>query len=215
MKNNVLAACVMVLFIILPSFGVVESHEPTHRVYESGFTESYTNPRDWRVSLGSWNTGNGVLYGKGRSGIWNGAYFGGRTYSKLDYKVRMRRMGCGSCKSGILVRANNLGQYASGYWANGFWLTYTNNGFYSVWKTVNNREYVLRSGYSSSIKTGWNEVRIVASGYNYKMYINNRLLESLTDYSFTSGSVGMQLYGGWSWTGDDYLMADWATLTTR
>ncbi len=60
------------------------------------------------------------------------------------------------------------------------------------------------------LSNDWNVLRITASGNTFNFYINNALVYSLTDSSFSSGSVGVGMFKN-STVSTTYY-ATWATL---
>jgi hypothetical protein len=159
---------------------------------------------DWAVSGGEWYNSSGV------SDTWSTATYA-ESYTNCDYRVRFWREENNYNSNRILVRATpdplgspdkNLYSYYS--------FQYTRNGSYSVWKRVSGISTCLQGWTSSSAinGTGWNDLRVVASGSNLCYYINGTLVWSGSDSSLSSGRAGLGMYG----SGDAWV--DWATLTT-
>jgi hypothetical protein len=199
------------LIVVILVFPITVSSE--QRASVMNFSEQFNNPRGWYISNGSWSYGGSVLQGYGRASYWHGVFYGNSLYSTLDYKARVRRFGCSDCSTGIFVRASGLNRY-TGTWANGFWVTYTNNGDYIVWKKVNNRVTFFRGWtYTNRIAQGcWNELRITALNNVYRVYINRTLIVQVIDNSLRRGHVGVEMYSAYD---TDSMSVDWATLTTN
>ena len=74
---------------------------------------------------------------------------------------------------------------------------YTRQGEISVWRTQNGANTALRSWTSHpAVNTGdaWNTLRVVAEGGDLDYYVNGTLVWSGTDFTFSTGRVGIGLY---------------------
>ena len=70
----------------------------------------------------------------------------------------------------------------------------------------------MLKGWTSSpsiVKSDWNTLKIVANGSTLAFYINDILVWTGTDTSFTRGQAGLGMYRG---SGIERLSVDWATL---
>ena len=101
-------------------------------------------------------------------------------------------------------------------WNSGYSFVYQRNGSYAVYKYTGGQSSTLASWTSSSaINAGsaWNILRLVANGSTVDFYINQIHIGTLNNTQYTSGKVGLIMYGDGS-SGDAFY-ADWATLTTN
>ncbi|MGC1379088.1 MAG: S8 family serine peptidase [Anaerolineales bacterium] len=185
-------------------------------VYKSGpafYSLFHSNADGWSPLKGSWSIVDhkyyrtSGLYGYVASTAHTGNYF------TLDYQVLMKRTGCLTCANMIYVRGKTkpLDYYYD--WNSGYRFQYTNNGYISVWSTVNESFTPLQYWKTSSaIRKGtWNTLRVTAQGSALKFYINGRLVWSGVDSSLVKGQVGLGVYKDGS--GGTELFVDWAKLT--
>ena len=177
-----------------------------------GFNSQFKGSADgWESHWGDWAvSGDEWYHSPGVSNTWSTATYT-ESYTNCDYRLRFWREENNYHSNRILVRATpeplgssnkNLYSYYS--------FQYVRDGKYSVWKRVSGSSTCLQSWTSSSAinGTGWNELRVVASGSNLYYYINGTLVWSGSDSSLSSGRAGLGMHdSGNAWV-------DWATLTT-
>lgn len=188
----------------------------TFTIFQSGsaFNSSFrSNAAGWSAIKGTWSIikhtyyRTSGLYGYVASAAHTGNYFG------LDYQVLMKRTGCTPCANILYVRGKikPLDYYYD--WNSGYHFQYTNNGYISVWSTVNGSYTELKGWTKSSAihKGGWNTLRVIAKGSALKFYVNGRLVWSGSDSSLTNGQVGVGVYKDGS--GGTELLVDWAKLS--
>jgi hypothetical protein len=158
----------------------------------------------WMMSDGSfhvsnWSLDNSLMYTS--------------IVKNLDFQARIYRNGCAECANYLIVRASGTG-VMPGDLPTAYYLQYTADGYFSVWREFDGSQTALQGWTeSSSIKTGsdWNTLRVVAFGPSLKFYINGTQVWSGYDATISSGKVGVGAYTDELY---DELKVDWATLTT-
>ncbi len=189
----------------------------------TGFFSPFTTDAvGWVVHAGAWNLeGSNYLTTPGLAG-----YYPGYTatishmldYSTLTYEVRMKRDGCAGNANALIIRGSPVLDSA-GWWNTEYTFDYTNTGYFSVWKDYYGSYTALSGGsagwvYSSYInQAGWNTLKVKADGAYLYFYINDHLVWSGYDTSYSSGRVGIAMYRGYSCSGDK-LWVDYARLDT-
>jgi hypothetical protein len=137
-------------------------------------------------------------------------------YADFDYEVKLWRNGCDTCANRIIVRGTPLPLDSSNHWYAEYTFQYNRDGVFSVYKRINGVSTALQEWTSSSaINQGdaWNVLRVIASGEYLYYYINGTLVWWGSDYSLSSGRVGIGMYRSTESTGDQ-LWVDWATLSS-
>jgi len=83
---------------------------------------------------------------------------------------------------------------------------------FGIWKEESDGSStnIVFANTDAVVKGGYNTLRITASGSTLNFYINDVLMDSLTDSSFSSGSVGVGMYKT-STVSTTYYVT-WATL---
>ena len=116
-----------------------------------------------------------------------------------------------SWSSGLVVRGTPTFDSTNG-WNNAYQFLYTQNGYFSVWKSINGSYTALKSWTSTStIKSNdWNTLKVTIDGTSMRFYINDTLVWSGKDSSLSSGQEGVMMYRPSS--GTQILYVDWATL---
>jgi len=179
-----------------------------------GFDSQFNGSSDgWEYFGSVWTVGYDYLGTTGLEGIWASAANNG-TYSDFDYSTRIRHSGCEACSTGLIVRGSPIPFGAENRWDSGYSFYINHFGQYSVWKYINGNGTALQYWVNSpaiNTDSSWNILRSVAIGSNLYFYINDTLVWSGSDTTYTSGSVGIIMYRTAESTGDQ-LWADWATL---
>ncbi|MFN5059888.1 MAG: hypothetical protein ACK5GU_08225 [Chloroflexota bacterium] len=205
----------LILFVVALTLLFPVAAFPQARSFLRGFAEQFTNyPTNWGIINGKWSYGSGYLYGAPTaSDSMTAVYFKPAGYATLDYSVKIKRVGCAGCATGIIVRGNGP-VYSDGMLGNGLYFMYSNNGYINIFKMVNGRFTQLRNWSPASriVNGGWNTVRVTAAGNMYKMYINNGFVTQVIDSSRTNGVVGITMYS--PSTSGNSMLIDWALLTT-
>jgi hypothetical protein len=206
----------LILFVVASTLLFPVAAFPEARSFLRGFAEQFTNyPTNWGILKGKWSYGSGYLYGApAASNSMSVIYFKQATYATLDYSVKMKRVGCPGCATGLIVRGNGP-VYSDGTLGNGLYFVYSNNGYFNIFKMVNGRFTQLRNWSPSSriVNGGWNTIRVTAVRNTYKMYINNAFVTQVIDSSRSNGVVGVTMYS--STISGNSMLIDWALLTTN
>lgn len=168
----------------------------------------------WVAHSGYWSVGPEHLHTSGLDNLWSTASYTD-TFTNLDYSARMKRLGCETCASNLLIRGTPDPLGLEYYWYDYYSFQYSRDGYFSVFKRVNGVSGLLQGWtYTDAIHQGdaWNILRVFANGSTLYFTINGTLVWSGTDIDLTSGRVGIGMYGSTA-TGDE-LRVDWATLYT-
>ena len=101
---------------------------------------------------------------------------------------------------------------SSGHWNNGYLFQYSNDGYYSVFKYVGGSSTALQSWTATStvVSGDWNTLKVQMNGTSMSFWINDTLVWSGTDSSFSSGYAGLGFFGEQGGT----CWADYAHLDT-
>ena len=204
--------------LVSPS-GSISDNTPAYTwnaVSGGGFDSQFNGNADgWEVHSGSWWIDSNAWYTtQGLSGVWSSVSYAA-DFTNFDYQARLWRDGSDGSANSILIRGTPTPLGSGNLWYSYYAFQYTRDGSYSVWKRVAGTSTCLQSWTASSaINQGsaWNTLRVVANGGNLYYYINGTLVWSGSDFSLSSGRVGIRMHRSSSSTGDQ-LWADWATLT--
>ncbi len=192
----------------------------------AGFNSSFNgSSTGWKAQAGGgWSTSSAYYYTSGSSNKWSTARYNG-TYTDFDYSAQLKR------KSGVYFDGTNYWAPANAIfvrqgasfsstneWFPGYMFAYYDWGSlghtpaFAIWKYEANgtSTNVVFANTDAVVSNGWNVLRITATGSTFKFYINDALMYSLTDASFSSGSVGvgMQKIS----TASTTYYVNWATL---
>jgi len=164
----------------------------------------------WSQVSGDWDVNNIYLTSEGESGSFV-SYRYPVHYSDFVFEARMKRYNCDTCANQIKIRGYPYPLGSSDDWEHGYSFSYSNSYSYSVYKTDGGVWSYLKTwtGTGAVHKNSWNVLRVEASGDNLSFYINDQLVWSGSNSSFSTGHLG---FGMWSNGGWDPLMIDWATL---
>lgn len=184
----------------------------------AGFSSPFTSSTSgWASVYGTWSlvtTSPGVYKTSGSTNLLTSAAYK-TSYSRLDYQVSIKRVGCRSCSSYLEIRGTpsplRAGDKA---WYKSYRFQITNSGFFSVYKINGSTDTALKAWTATSYINSdlWNTLRVTASGSTLKFYINGHLMWTGTDTSFASGKVGLGMFKDDS--SGNVLSVDWAKLTT-
>ena len=196
------------------TFGQSTFNSMTFTVF--GFDSQFTsNANNWVPQAGTWKVGSGSYYSTayGKS-LYNA------TFTDFDYAARVKRVGgvyhstsddsYWAAGNYLYIRSN--GDNNAGYvfmyyqWGNGFTSAYgvSKIGSDGIWTNI---EFASTD---ALVVNGWNTLRVTASGSTLNFYINDQLMYTLTDSTFSNGAVGVGM-GKISGT-TTALYVDWATL---
>lgn len=179
-----------------------------------GFNSPFTsNAEGWMVHKGLWNLeGSNYFTTVGVAGKASSISHLD-DYSVLTYEVRMKRTGCTGCANVLIIRGNPVLDTV-GWWNTEYTLNYTNTGLFSVWRDSYGTYTPLKNWTSTTaiVKGGWNTLKVIADGPSLYFYINNVLVWTGSDSTYSSGRVGIGMYRNTTSTGDK-LYVDWAQLS--
>ncbi len=174
----------------------------------SGFNSQFNgDATGWsKVSGGDWYVDSSQYYTDGGS-TWT--YTTARQFgnaSNFTFEARMSRSSpYYGAATGIMVRANST--FSSGYafqysedWENFIVLKYSGGRVTAL------KPWTV----SSAINYGWNTLKVVANGSQLDFYINDTLVWTGTDTTFTRGYVGLRMY---RIPEVERAYVDWATLS--
>jgi len=165
-----------------------------------------------RKAGGTWGIYSGSYYSTtGLTNKWSSAYFQ-RVFSSFDYEALVKRDSSQDFNF-MVIRAGVKVDATDSLWYPAYLFGYHNGKYYSIWRVNNNGSFtaIQNWAYSSYIKPNdWNKLRVVASGADFKFYINDKIVKMFTNHTYVNGYVGFITYHGSS---SSRFMADWATLT--
>ncbi len=183
-------------------------------IITAGFNSQFNGSiAPWQVHSGVWSNASSLyFYTAGLDGTGSSASYPA-SFTALDYRARVWRYGSGSTNpTRLIIRGIPLPLGSTNMWAQGYMFQITRGGQYSVYKNLT----TALQGWTNSAAivqgSAWNEMRVRAIGSSLFFYINNVLVWSGSDSSFTSGRVGVGMYRGAGTTGNG-LYVDYATLT--
>jgi photosystem II stability/assembly factor-like uncharacterized protein len=191
--------------LVLRNYGVAEG-------FDSQFNGS---AEGWVVHVGDWYVSDEVLFTDGIASTSSSVSYD-EVFGNFTYEARVGRLGCDWCANRLYVRGTPNPLTSTDNWYHEYKFQYTRLGSFSVWKRVAGGSSVAVQDWtaSSAINQGssFNTLRVVANGPNFYFYINGTLVWSGTDYSLSSGRVGLGMYLG-SDTAGNQFQADWAKLS--
>lgn len=179
--------------------------------FNSSFNSSTTG---WSTVRGAW-TNYSLKYYRS-TGIANKAASAKQTgsYTDVTYEVKMKRTGtCVACANRVILRGNPTYLDADYRWKPSYVFQYSNDGYFSVWEVGSDGSVSALQDWTYTwtiSQSGWNTLLVIASGPYLAFYINGVPIWSATDYTLTSGKVGVGFYRD-SYAGT--LDVDWARLT--
>ncbi len=134
-------------------------------------------------------------------------------YANFDIQVYMRRLGDEDSPNGVMIRGTPTPLGANNRWHSGYGFFFKRNGSFGVFRYDNGVSVTLSDYYvHPAVYTGdsYNLLRVVAQDSLFKFYINNILVWSGSDSTYTNGYIGLIMYNA-TLTGD-FLQADSAIL---
>ena len=167
----------------------------------------------WNTAFGPWNLKNGWYRSAGLSYYLNSVFHNG-LYPTFSYIVRMRRINNSGHTNRLFVRGTVHPLDSFKDWETGYAFQYSNDGYFSVYKTVNGTFTALQNWTSTTAINpyGWNKLKVKGLGSGFRFYINDLLVWSGSDSSLDSGKVGAGFYKhDSSW---QPLLIDYAHLFT-
>jgi Domain of Unknown Function (DUF1080). len=138
-------------------------------------------------------------------------------YDDFEYEVLMKRDGGainGYYPASYICVRMGTGAASGNLWYSGYVFGYTNEGDYSIWRMNKSGSATVIQPWTHSdeiVVRDWNWLKVVAEGSDFEFYINNELVNSFSDSTFTKGYVGVQMYR--PPTGSSRLYLDEANLS--
>lgn len=167
-------------------------------VGSKGFTSTFdVNTKKWLPVTGSWTrTTKGYyktngLYLNGSSSMHKELFFDG-----LVYEVKMKRKYDTSGPNRVIISGTPSPLFSSNWWDDSYVFQYDNEGYWSVYKSVN--------GVISSVSTwvyspfielyGWNTLTVWRTSEDLHFWVNGVYLGNVADTSHHTGYVGLGMY---------------------
>jgi hypothetical protein len=178
--------------------------------FSSGQAQNWTDD-----GSGCWSVSEGTYMMTGSNADKDSYSHYDQKFTDLIYQVDARKTGGDSDNSaygyGLYVRSDGIQQ---NYYAFGIVV----DGYYMIGKSVGGSFTKLVSWTTSdAIKTGYNQcnkLKIDFQGSTLKFYVNNTLLETIEDTTFSSGKVGLFVRDSASSSTPDTVQFDNVYLTT-
>lgn len=167
----------------------------------------------WYAVTGPWAIASGTLLRS--SGLANNSASVAHSnqYGDIIFEVRMKRTGsCLTCSNRLIVRGNPNSLVAN-KWKPAYYFQYANNGTFSVYEYTSSGAELVKKPWSASaaiLPSGWNILKVVASGNSLKFYINGSLVWAGADDSLVVGQLGIGFYRN---AASGPLNVDWAKGT--
>ncbi len=179
-------------------------------------TNFNSSSEPWLPVSGNWTSTEKEYKGEvSISDLWGSIVYNGNNFDNFVYQVRMKRAGCDTCANQVMVRADPYPLASKNQWENGYSFSYSSSGYFSIFKQTGGIYSLIQDWtLHSAINTGqaWNVLKVIAIGSNLQFYINDTLVWSGSDSSFSTGKVGAGFYHAASaW---DNLFIDWSQLST-
>ena len=195
------------------------SSPKTFIVATMGIDSSFNTKADsagWKKLKGSWKNVSSQYYRT--TGVKNKSTsieYTPAQYNNMIYQASMYREGCEYCSNRLIIQGDSKPMSSSGRWNENYLFQYTNDGYISVFASDRKSGRALQDwAYSPAInRYDWNTLKVVANSGTMYFYINNTLVWTGYDATFTEGNVGIGMYRDRYSSGDAFLV-DWATLTT-
>jgi hypothetical protein len=167
----------------------------------------------WIPVRGTWLVHAGVVRSLGQQGAVTSMRYVNNYYN-LDYTVRLKRNPTGAYDANnVYFRGAAAKPGVDGEWRNGYRLSLTNVGYFSLgYLKDGNWYWLLPWTQSNAINSGWNTVRIRARGTFTEVFVNGVRIAYGNFTAFGSGKVGVGFYRNDFSSGDE-LLVDYAMLS--
>ena len=132
-------------------------------------------------------------------------------FPNFDYTVRMKRKISDPATNAVVVWGHPSPSHTLQYWDDGYYIAYTNNQHFKVWKYLNGAyESLVYIDADVPVNPyGWNEVRVVGIYPYLDFWLNGVYLGYITLTEFPEGFyLGFDMYS-YGVVGDKYFV-DWA-----
>ncbi len=185
---------------------------------DAGFTSNFNGTMaGWEAKgVVPWNVNLSEMYTKGRLDYWSNVYYKKSEYADFEYSARVKRTNDISSANYITVRmgTNLSSEFSNNTWYPGYVFGYTNYGKYSIWILNPDESETLIQPWTNTdaiVPNDWNVLKVKAVGSTLNFYINDTLIHTFTDPSFSSGYVGFVTFK--SEDIRSLFKVDWAKLT--
>jgi hypothetical protein len=178
-----------------------------------GFSSQFNGSvAGWIARTGVWSLSGGTsIHTNGVANKWSNISYNAN-FDNFTYSAKMKRVSATGGSSGFWVRGKTP-TFNATYNAvnNAYLFLYSQNGCFSVWKHVGGAVIAKKAWTLSPsiIKNNWNTLKVIADGSVLRFYINNALVWTGVDTSFTTGQVALTMF---SISTSERLDVDWATL---
>lgn len=188
--------------------------------FNSGFNYSLTGWERMNDVGGLWFKRANHAYTTGKADTWSNLarVANGGKYNDFDFTTVLKRVG--GISSGrypancMVVRMGAYTTSGKYLWYPGYRFCVTNAGKWAVYYVDLDQSTNTIYNWTANAninKTGWNTLRVVAVGPDFKFYINGALIKSFTEESKDRGYVGIS---GWKFLGTSTeFQIDRATMT--
>ena len=193
-----------------------------------GFSSHFNGSKpywSWRAG-GTWQVSSTYMYTNGMGDSFSSVYRNTAQFENFDYSAKVKRVGGGNAyfqPANYLAVRMGTGVDTQVYnrWYPGYLFGITSGlisdqdyASFAIFEANSDGSYTNIQPWtmSSAIKlNNWNILRVVANGGTFRFYINGTLVYSLTDYTYSKGYVGFQIYKEYGYT--TQFQVDWATLS--
>jgi hypothetical protein len=166
------------------------------------------------------------MYTNGMGDSFSSVYRNTAQFENFDYSAKVKRVGGGNAyfqpANYLAVRmGTGVDTQVYNQWYPGYLFGITSGlisdqdyASFAIFEANSDGSYTNIQPWtmSSAIKlNNWNILRVVANGGTFRFYINGTLVYSLTDYTYSKGYVGFQIYKEYGYT--TQFQVDWATLS--
>ena len=187
---------------------------------DPSFVSDFNSNMDgWGVVEGDWwIAGSRVLKTEGATMKLSSVYYQESNFANLRYIVKMKRAaaGCSGCANGIIIRGGITPLTTDSYWHHEYLFVYSNLGTVAVYRIDNGTTFVTLHPVTASpavVPNGWNTLRVDAIGGSLKFYVNNQLVYSKIDTTYSIGKIGIAMYR--DSTEGNLFFVDWASASYR
>lgn len=171
-----------------------------HRVsldFNHNFAEEHNGMAGWNF-IGNWNQADSWVYTDGESDKWSSAWYTAREYENFEFSVIMTTLNRPSSPQYIIIRAGEQLDANNRSWHPCYMFGYGGNVFRVFKKDEENRTFGFGPWTATDTIRGagqWNTLKVRAVDNRFDFFINNTLVQSVTDPDFTTGKIGFTMFG--------------------
>ena len=186
--------------------------EFTNGMFSDFSTQSY----NWTSVVGTWGLSGSSYSSAGAINKWNSAAYKSN-YSNFTLTARFIRtpLRDNPFVNFIYFRGSPTTLDTSSRWKNSYVLGLAQNGGFYIGKLANGEFTFLTGGWIQApevIVDGWNNIKLVADGNTFYLYINGTYMGWVSDSTFTWGKIGVGFYKDQTMTADKVYF-DFVRLT--